>query len=86
VRQLVELARGAFDSAGVEFASTPEGPHEADWLALDISKARQLLGVRPRWRLQESIDRTMQWYRDVRCGADPRSLCEAQIAEYETTV
>jgi CDP-glucose 4,6-dehydratase len=86
VRQVVELARGVFDVAKVDFSSTPDGPYESDWLALDISKAQRLLGIRPRWPLHEAVDRTMQWYLSLRRGADPRSLCEMQISEYESTV
>ena len=39
-----------------------EGPHETGWLALEIAKARTLLGVQPRWTLETAVEKTMNWY------------------------
>ena len=38
-------------------------PHEARWLKLDASKARDVLGWRPRLGLDASIGQTAAWYR-----------------------
>jgi CDP-glucose 4,6-dehydratase len=57
-------------------------PHEAHYLKLDSSKARSRLGWRPRWRLAEALDRTVQWHQAWRGGADMRAFSLAQIAEY----
>ena len=39
------------------------GPHEANLLKLDISKARQQLGWCPVWTARECFERTVGWYR-----------------------
>jgi CDP-glucose 4,6-dehydratase len=39
------------------------GPHEARYLKLDNSKARALLGWRPRWKFDEVLAQTVRWYR-----------------------
>lgn len=38
--------------------------HEAARLSVDSSRARDVLGWRPAWSLDESIHRTARWYRD----------------------
>lgn len=57
-------------------------PHEAHYLKLDSSKARSRLCWRPRWRLSEALDRTLQWHQAWRGGVDMRAFSLGQIAEY----
>lgn len=57
-------------------------PHEATYLRLDCSKARALLGWRPRLPLDEALAWTVEWYRGVEDGADPRALTLDQIHQY----
>lgn len=83
VRQLVELARTAYGFGEVAFSDDTEGPHEAGWLALEIVKGRISLGFTPKWGLVETVNRTMAWYRMQNAKNDARTLCEAEIADYE---
>ncbi len=83
VREVVEQARQVFGAAEVQYASSPEGPHEAHWLALETAKARTLLKVKPRWNLTQAIERTVSWYKAVSRGGDARALCLAAIADYQ---
>jgi CDP-glucose 4,6-dehydratase len=86
VKDAIELAQTAYGSGLVHFEDFSEGPHEAGILALDAAKARVVLGVRPHWSLAEAVKRTMEWYRAQHQGADARSLCEAEIADYEAVL
>lgn len=83
VRDVIEQARTAFGSGDVVYGVGKTGPHEAGWLALETTKARQTLGLNPKWPLAETVARTMTWYRAQKQGADARSLCQAEIAAYE---
>lgn len=83
VRQVVELARTDYGNGEVAYGDGTEGVHEAGWLALEIAKARILLGIAPKWALAETVNRTMTWYRAQHAGADARNLCEAEMAAYE---
>ncbi len=83
VRQVIEQARQAYGQGVIQWGDGTEGPHEAGWLALEIVRARTMLGVQPRWNLDASIDRTMTWYRRQHEGADARALCEADIQAFE---
>jgi CDP-glucose 4,6-dehydratase len=83
VREVVELAQPAYGRGEVLWGDGSEGPHEAGWLALEIAKARTVLGVTPRWGLAESVNRTMDWYRRLAAGEDAKALCLEDIEAYE---
>lgn len=57
-------------------------PHEAGYLALDSTKARERLGWTPSWGVDEALSRIVEWHREVRAGADPRALTLAQIESF----
>ena len=83
VRSIVTLARDLFGRGDVIFENEAAGPHESGLLALETAKARQLLGIDPKWNLHESVARTMHWYRRRLDGESAVDLCEADISAYE---
>lgn len=83
VRKIVELARAVYGGGAVTWGNGRDGPHEADWLALEITKARTTLRIQPRWPVAEALRRTVEWYREQQSGVSARALCEADIAAYE---
>lgn len=85
VGSVVTLAREAFGRGETRFDNGSAGPHEARWLALDVALARVSLGVTSSWELPEAVKRTMHWYRRLGDGADARALCEADIADHESS-
>lgn len=65
------------------FAVEGEGqPHEAHYLKLDCSKARERLTWRPRWDLEQALAKVVEWSHGYQGGDDLRTLCLAQIAAY----
>jgi CDP-glucose 4,6-dehydratase len=83
VREVVELARTAYGSGEVEWAGNSDGPHEAHWLALEVAKARSVLGIRPRWSLTDGVERAIRWYVAQSRGVGAAQLCAADIDAYE---
>jgi CDP-glucose 4,6-dehydratase len=64
-------------------AEHPDAPHEASMLYLDSSKARHLLGWRPRQGLGEAIKLTADWYRTIQDNpAASQSMTEKQIDDF----
>lgn len=59
-----------------------EAPHEAGLLALDCRRARDRLGWRPTWSLDEALKRVVSWRKAFAAGEDPRALCLARIREH----
>ena len=56
--------------------------HEANFLKLDISKARQRLDWRPRWSLDTALQHTSDWHRAWLAGLDMQAVCFDQITQY----
>lgn len=83
VQQVVEMARLTYGESKVHYGDWSNEPHETSWLALEIAKAKAILGIAPKWSLVETINRTMAWYLAQRSGADALNLCKLEIAEYE---
>ncbi len=60
-------------------------PHEATWLKLDCSKARQSLGWIPRWDLRRSLGAIVEWQQAWLGGRDMTQFTLEQIEQYEST-
>lgn len=56
--------------------------HEAKYLKLDCSKARERLGWRPRWNLEKALDATIDWVKVYRENGNLKNICSEQIDEY----
>lgn len=61
-------------------------PHEASFLKLDISKARQRLHWAPRWSLETALDHITDWHQAWLDGQDMRVVCLKQISEYRASL
>lgn len=84
VQKVIELANQAYGRGSVSWGDGTKGPHEAGLLALEISKAQEILGISPRWNISETIEHTMGWYQQHRNGVSACSLCEADIAIFSS--
>ncbi|MBB4953158.1 CDP-glucose 4,6-dehydratase [Agrobacterium vitis] len=82
VADVLTLGAKGFGQGRVDFGDGTEGPHEAGYLMLDSTLAAQRLGYKPLWSLQDTIERTMNWYSRQQKGASALTLCRADIADY----
>jgi CDP-glucose 4,6-dehydratase len=82
VRDVVKIAREGFGRGEVAWGVKRDALHEAKALALDNSKAKDILGIAPVWNLQTAVERTMRWYRNQLEGEDARLLCEQDIEAF----
>ncbi|MDQ6640131.1 MAG: CDP-glucose 4,6-dehydratase [Pseudomonadota bacterium] len=83
VGAVIALARAAYGVGEWSADAEAGGPHEAGRLALEVARARAVLGVASQWGLGEAVERTMRWYRRQHDGAAALALCEADIADHE---
>lgn len=58
-------------------------PHEARYLKLDSSRARERLGWRPLLDLDAALEATVDWYTRLRDGADMRAVTLSQIETFQ---
>lgn len=77
------VARLWGENARVEFESSIENPHEAGLLRLDSTMAHTELGWRPRWSLQQALERTVDWHKAWERKADMAAVSFKQIYAYE---
>lgn len=83
VRELTERFLERWGNGRWEDGSRADDEPEAGVLRLSIERSRARLGWRPRWGVDEAIDRAVAWYRRV--AADPaaaRAACLDDIAAY----
>lgn len=67
--------------AAYEVDKNPQ-PHEANYLKLDCSKARTLLGWKPRWNLEKAIESIIVFTKAIQKKEDIMEVCCKQINEY----
>ncbi|MXN77550.1 CDP-glucose 4,6-dehydratase [Burkholderia sp. 4701] len=82
VREVVELAIEKWGDGARWQQDGAEQPHEAHFLKLDCSKAKQYLGWRPSWNLSTALGATVDWHRALTGGKDMQQVCRAQIQDY----
>ena len=61
-----------------------EHPHEANYLKLDISKAKQKLNWHPRWPLQIALHHITAWHHAWLAGENMNNYCLQQISQYQS--
>ena len=66
--------------------SQVSSPHEAGLLHLQSEKANHILGWHPRWDYGQTIQRTVNWYKNVYEGEDAYYSSMKDIEAYNTTV
>jgi CDP-glucose 4,6-dehydratase len=79
--ELTELFCAAWGSRASWTTQHNDGPHEANFLKLDCSKAKSVLGWRPRWDIKTAIEKVVEF---AKIGNDGERLecMENQTGEY----
>jgi CDP-glucose 4,6-dehydratase len=84
--QTVEKVIDALSSAWGNTAGWQQDPHaqphEAHLLKLDCSKAHQQLGWAPKWKLEQSIEKIVQWHKAFKAGENMKVISFDQIKQY----
>ncbi len=61
-------------------------PHEANYLKLDISKAKVRLGWQPHWPLATALELITSWHQAYLADADMKKLCVTHIQQYSLAI
>lgn len=56
--------------------------HEANYLKLDCSKAKALLEWNPKWNIEKTLEKVVEWYKAYYNHQNVRLMSEHQIKEY----
>ena len=65
-----------------EAKSDPNAPHEAGYLGLNSSKIKKAIGWEPRWNIDETVAKTVEWYKGHSEHQDIVGIIDKQITEY----
>ena len=82
VRQIADIAVSHWGADAGWVDDRGEHPHEAALLTLDSSKAQRDLGWSNRLPFPLSLEWTLDWYRSVLDGSEPRAVASDQIARF----
>ena len=56
---------------------------ESKILHLQIDKAYKILGWKPKWCFEKTVERTISWYKNIYInGLDPEEACSKDINKY----
>lgn len=58
------------------------GPHEANFLKLDCSRIKSVFGWRPRYGVEEAVQKTVEWSRAYLDGEAMLEVMDRQITEF----
>ena len=58
------------------------GPHEANFLKLDCSKLKTTFGWEPRWNVETTMEKIVEWSKTYIDGGDVVEVTERQIREF----
>ncbi len=85
VAELAELLGRLWPRGGRHTIQASPLPHEAGLLRLDASRAKQLLGWKPRWHLKEALRQTVEWHPAWLGGSSMGNFGRQQIERYSHT-
>lgn len=83
VGDVIAKARAAYARGEVTSAAESSSMPETEILTLETARSRALLGIEPRWTLDQAVRATIAWYREFERGAPALDLCEADLAAFE---
>lgn len=62
--------------------SEADAPHEANFLKLDCSKSKSVLGWKPHWGIRTAVQKIVEWEKAVKSGTPAAEITDRQIKEY----
>ncbi|MBR6199847.1 MAG: CDP-glucose 4,6-dehydratase [Spirochaetales bacterium] len=70
------------DGASWKNVSEANAPHEANFLKLDCSKSKTVLGWYPQWSIRDAMKKIVEWEKSVQSGSSAADVTDRQIREY----
>ncbi|MBP3710269.1 MAG: CDP-glucose 4,6-dehydratase [Treponema sp.] len=70
------------DGAAWKNVSEANAPHEANFLKLDCSKSKTVLGWYPQWGICDAMKKIVEWEKAVQHGTSASEITDKQILNY----
>lgn len=78
-QQLVELFCEKWGHISWDSNTVQNAPHEANFLKLDCSKMKSVFSWKPVWHIEDSVEKTVEWYKGYMEKGNVDSIMEKQI-------
>ena len=82
VEKVIDVLSSTWGNTAMWHQDPQAQPHEAHLLKLDCSKAHQQLGWVSKWKLEQSIEKIVQWHKAFKAGEDMKAISLEQIKQY----
>ena len=82
VQNVAEVMIGHFGKGSIEIVDSENQVHEARFLNLNCDKACHLLGWRPCWNVEKTLEETALWYKAIMNGDDAEQVTLTQIHDF----
>lgn len=82
VTHVANAAVSAWGSAIKIDVDNSKNFHEAQTLSLDSTKVKLITGWEPKWSFEQTISKTIDWYKARLEGRDPYELCLQNLKSY----
>ena len=82
VSWILDQMVGSWPGSSWKLDQSAENPHEANYLKLDISKAKSKLHWRPIWSLSETLSQIVSWHKNWVSGMDMQKTSIDEISKY----
>ncbi|MCR5766148.1 MAG: CDP-glucose 4,6-dehydratase [Treponema sp.] len=70
------------ENASWKNVSEANAPHEANFLKLDCSKSKTVLGWHPQWGIKQAVEKIVEWEKAVQGGENSADVTDRQIKQY----
>lgn len=70
------------DGAVWKDVSEVDAPHEANFLKLDTTKVKTVFGFKPRWCVEETVEKIVEWTKVYFDGGDISAIMDKQISDF----
>lgn len=70
------------DNASWKEISEKGAPHEAGFLKLDCSRIKQVVGWKPKWHIEEAVERVVSWSKVYFANGDVVAEMKSEIRNY----
>lgn len=82
VENLANVVADLYGSSRLWSTEKHHQPHEAELLALDASKAKELLGWSDKLKFREAVEWTVDWHKRINAGESAFLVSKAQIVKF----
>ncbi len=79
---LVQLFCNKWGGVSWKNVSEKNAPREADFLKLDCSKIKSVFGWKPKWHIEEAVEKTVEWTRVYLAGQNIGEITKKQINDF----